>query len=113
MKVKDRQILALIQQLARLEFHDIFIEGFFWTCFLFFFVGVKMMGSDCGWGLGGGPNFSSLVGGLKSSCWVLSSSIGAKVGYVETCVDFDVAHFSHHLCLEIYIQELWSHGQKV
>jgi len=48
--------------------------------FSFFCADVQMMGSDCGWGLGEGPNFSSLVEGLKSSCWVLLSSVGAKVG---------------------------------
>ena len=56
-----------------------------------------MMGSECGWGLGEGPNFQFSRG--PYNCSSRGSSLMQTIA--ETCVRFDAAHLSINLVSEI------------
>ena len=54
-----------------------------------------MMGSECVWGLGEGSNFQLVRGPQKLSFRAFSSRRSSLTQiFVESCVDFEVAHLS-------------------
>ena len=67
--------------------HDKSICGF-WTCS----VCLLMMRSECVWAFGEGSNFQ--LEGLKLSFKAFLSRSSLTQTFVESCVDFEVAHLS-------------------